>query len=207
MLSLHVPNDVEVARMGTAPRRLFGSGSNNCDFPMGLHFNFTNSAGVETAAPQLTASGRPMGFNSATKRTQDHSWDGFDVYCNTFRVRRTSILTLMTFVLALSCIGGATVISLSFYSVADAIIETERIIDPVLTASIPLVRHAGSVMDQAQQASATVGVLLNHSIAAADAAAPAVRRATAMLDSSAILVERMARLARHPTLRVEMDSD
>lgn len=213
MLSLREHEDADdysAARGRSGSRRVAAARAASAGgahvFPLGLSFNFLNDSGIGTDAPQPPPAGRPM-LASHTKREVDRSWDGFDVYCGTFRVRRTSILTLMMFVLALSCIGGAAVISLSFYYVADAIVETERVIDPALTAALPLVRHAGAVMEEARQASSSVGALLNHTVAAADAAVPAVQRAAYMLNATSLLVERMARLARHPTVHLQMDSD
>jgi hypothetical protein len=218
MLSLRGDVDERpTARGGTASRRASTNAARpeaaaNM-LPLGMSFNFLNAPGVGAVAPPLPPTGRPM-LTAQTKRDYDRpsdgydrTWDGFDVYCGKFRFRRTSIMTLMMLVLALSCIGGAAVISLSVYRVADAIIETERIIDPAMTAAVPLVRHASAVMAEARLASVSVGALLNHSVAAADAAVPAIERAVSMLNATSLLMERMARLARHPTLRVQMDSD
>ena len=225
MLSLRLPeepNDRTLSRGGTTSRRACSNtarpepDANVRLFPMGMSFNFLNAPGVGAGmgadAPQMPPTGRPM-LTSHSKRSMEHSWDnerswdGFDIYCGKFRFRRTSIMTLMMLVLALSCIGGAAVISISFYHVADAIIETERVIDPALTAAVPMINHASSVMEQARLASRGVGALLNHSVVAAASAAPAMERAINMLNATSLLMERMARLARHPTLRVQMDSD
>lgn len=173
-----------------------------------MSFSFPHATGIGTPVPfPNTYNPASTGMSKGTTYSAERTWDGFDIYCGTFRFRRTSILTLVMCVLALSCIGGASVISLSFFRVASAIRETERIIDPALTAALPMVRSVGGIMEDARQASSTVGALLNRSVTAADAVGPAILRATAMLNATTVLVDRMARLARHPTLRVQMESD
>lgn len=173
-------------------------------FPLGMSFNFLNAPTLGASAPQIPPAGRPMP-TSQSKRITDRAWDGFDVYCGKFRFRRTSILTFTMLILALSCIGGATIISISFYRVADAIIETERVIDPALRAAVPLVTHAGAVMAQARHASSNVGALLNYSVAAIASVVPAMEHATGMIDRATAVAENMQRLTLNPTLRISMD--
>lgn len=231
MFSLQLHDDDQLLSRGNSSVGRAPTGTARPDtgaFPLGLRFNLLNAPGVEQVAPLTTPvpsapstppSRSAIGSRQKREPTQQatreaartwdreayRAWDGFDIYCNTFRIRRTSILTLVMFVLALSCIGGAATISLAFYRVADAIIEAERVVDPAVTAAVPLFTHASAVMAQAHESSATVGTLLQHSVTAADEIAVAVSRATSAINATSTLMERAAELARHPTMTLSVN--
>lgn len=114
---------------------------------------------------------------------------------------------LVALVIGLSCLGSAGLVASSIYSIGEAVRSAEEEVSPVLTAFLPSLKHAGDVLGSASRASSNVERLVNHSITATDAAVPAMERAVAMIDNTALLMDRMARLAKSPTLRVQMGDD
>lgn len=104
---------------------------------------------------------------------------------------------------ALACVAAAGIIGVSIYL-------TGRRLQPALEASLPILTNAGSLLGSVERmgglsGGGTVAALIDRSVSAADAALPAVERAAAMINHTSQLIERVNQLARHPTLRIDLE--
>jgi hypothetical protein len=108
---------------------------------------------------------------------------------------------------SLSCLAGAIIIGSAIYSMSLSIRNTTERVDPFLIAARPSLEHATEVMASARRASTIVERLVNHSVEVADASVPTVRNAARMLNETTILMQRMSRIAKHPSLHLVVDTD
>jgi len=106
---------------------------------------------------------------------------------------------------ALVCFGACVPVGWAIHSVARAVSDTERSIDPLLQAAMPSVRDAGYIMNAARDSTRRIELLINNTLDATGSVAPAMERAAAMLNTTNALVERMATLVKHPIMRVQLE--
>ena len=122
----------------------------------------------------------------------------------TFTAKTYAFVLVVAFVLSVSCITSAVVLAMSIHEVASVLEVAEKSVDPVFRAMVPTLTHAEAVMETAARSTGAIEAFLNRTVEAADESIPAIKNAASALNSSSILISRMARLAAHPTIRVDV---
>ena len=103
--------------------------------------------------------------------------------------------------LSIACVVATIIVSAAIY-------VTGQRLQPALSASVPVMTNAGTLLDRMQaMEGGAVSALIENSVSAATHAIPAVERAAIMLNQTSSLIERMNQLLKRPSLRIDLAPD